>query len=220
MSPSVSVMAPDRPVSAVVLVLGGGKAKSYAPSDPANLTALRMRPFAASLHRRGRRHGLAVWTVRYRYRGWNGRDRSPVSDVDWALEEVRRRHGEVPVVLVGHSMGGRTALACGGAPAVKGVCALAPWVEERDPVDQLAGTTVLIVHGSADLVTSPGASRTFAHRLGQVSPTVGYISIPWEMHAMVLRYRTWHSLATGFALGVLGLAPMPRRIASALAAGV
>lgn len=219
-APSVTVLAPVAETTAVVLVLSGGKAKSYAETASAQLTAVRMRPFASALHRRGRRHGLAVWTVRYRYRGWNGRDRSPVADVDWALEEVRRRHGDVPVVLVGHSMGGRTALACGGAPTVKGVCALAPWTEERDPISQLAGGTVLIVHGSADMVTSPHASRAYAHRLAQVAARVGYISLPGEMHAMVFRWRTWHRLAAGFTLGVLGATPMPRQIARALASEV
>jgi len=218
--PTVSVLPADGETSAVVLVLSGGKAQSYAVTDPGQLTAVRMRPFASSLHRRGAKHGVAVWVVRYRYRGWNGRDRSPVADVDWALEEVRRRHGTVPVVLVGHSMGGRTALACAGAPTVKGVCALAPWTEDRDPVGQLAGGTVLIVHGSADVVTSPKASRAFARRAAQVAARVGYISLPLEMHAMVFRWRTWHRLATGFSLGVLGIAPMPRRIARAFAAGV
>ncbi|WP_438949092.1 LLM class flavin-dependent oxidoreductase, partial [Streptomyces harbinensis] len=37
------------------------------------------------------------------------------------------RLGPVPVVLVGHSMGGRAALRAAGHPAVTGVVALAPW---------------------------------------------------------------------------------------------
>jgi alpha-beta hydrolase superfamily lysophospholipase len=219
-APTVVVLPPEGETTSVVLVLSGGKAKSYAVTDPGQLTAMRMRPFASNLHRRGRRHGLAVWVVRYRYRGWNGRDRSPVADVDWALEEVHRRHGDIPVVLVGHSMGGRTALACGGYPSIKGVCALAPWTEDGDAVSQLTGGTVLIVHGSADMVTSPRASRAFAHRVAQVAARVGYISLPGEIHAMVLRWRTWHSLATGFTMGVLGLTPMPRRIETALSSEV
>jgi acetyl esterase/lipase len=216
-APSVAVRAAEGETKAVVLVLGGGRANSFDPSDPSQLTALRMRPFATTLHRRGRRRGVAVWTVRYRYRGWNGLDRSPVADVQWALDEVRRRHGDVPVVIVGHSMGGRTALAVGGDPSVQGICALAPWTERADPVDQLAGKTILVVHGTLDMVTSPRGSRAYARHAAAAGAAVGYIAMPGEMHAMVLRWSVWHRLASGFALGVLGFAPMPRRITRALA---
>jgi dienelactone hydrolase len=218
--PTVAVRDADGPTTAVVLVLHGGRQTSVEPADPAQPAALRMRPFASMLHRRGRSHGLAVWTVHYRYRGWNGSEQSPVADVRWALDEVRRRHGEVPVVLVGHSMGGRTALASGGDPSVRGVCALAPWTERGDPVAQLAGKTVLIAHGSRDRVTSPRGSRAYAARASQVVARIGYIVVRGDMHAMLLRWRTWHRIATGFTLGVLGLAAMPRQVERALARGV
>jgi len=213
---AVDVLAADGETTAVAIVLHGGKAKSFEPSDPSQLAAVRMRPFATMLHRRGRRHGLAVWSVRYRYRGWNGAERSPVADARWALDEVRRRHGDVPVVLVGHSMGGRTALAVGGDESVRGVCALAPWTETSDPVRQLAGKTVLIAHGNLDMVTSPRASRQYAKRASQVAAQVGYIVVGGDLHAMVFRWRTWHRIATGFSLGLLGITPMPRRIERAL----
>lgn len=213
--PSVDVIAPDGATTSVVIVASGGKENSFDPTDPSQLTALRMRPFAAAVHRAGRRHGVAVWRVRYRYRGWNGDQRSPVADMEWALSEVRRRHGDVPVVLIGHSMGGRTVLATGGDPSVRGVCALAPWTVREDPVAQLAGRSVLIVHGGRDMVTSPRASRRFADRAAQAGARVGYIRLAGELHAMVLRWPTWHRLASGFALGMLGIAPMPRRIETA-----
>src|SRR5580704_5522667 len=94
---------------AVMLVLPGGQATSVKPASTRQLTALRMRPFAVGIHRAGRDAGLAVWLVRYRYRGWNGQQASPLADISWALDEARRRHGDVPVVLLGHSMGGRAA---------------------------------------------------------------------------------------------------------------
>lgn len=215
--PSVGVREAAGKTTAVAIVLSGGKARSFDLADPSQLTALRMRPFASFLHQRGRKHGLAVWTVRYRYRGWNGAERSPVADVEWALDEVRRRHGDVPVTLVGHSMGGRTALAVGGDPSVRGICALAPWTERDDPVAQLAGSTVLIVHGNLDMVTSPAGSRQYARRVAQVAARVGYIVIRGDMHAMLFRWRTWHRLAADFSFGVLGIAPMPRRIERAFA---
>jgi hypothetical protein len=216
---SVDVDQPDGAVDAVALVLRGGKAKSFAPGDPKGLAAVRMSPFAKSLHRDGRSKGLAVWTVQYRYRGWNGDARSPVVDAEWALEEVRRRHADVPVVLVGHSMGGRTALQAAGDPSVVGVCALAPWTEAGDPVDQLAGRSLLIAHGNWDTVTSAPGSRRYAERAAAVTSPVGRLVVEADLHAMVFRWRRWHVIATGFTLGTLGLAPMPQRIERAFAAG-
>ena len=50
----------------------------------------RMRPFARHLARAGGDDGLAVWSLQYRVRGWNGADRSPVADAEWALDQVDR----------------------------------------------------------------------------------------------------------------------------------
>jgi dienelactone hydrolase len=187
-----------------VLVLPGGRADSFDRTDSRQLTAVRMRPFARSLHRRGAEHGVAVWLLRYRYRGWNGTEMSPVPDAMWALDEVRRRHGEVPVALVGHSMGGRTALRVAGDSSVRGVVALAPWLLDTEPVEQLAGRAVLIAHGNGDRVTSPRASRQYAERAAAVT-RVRYVAIRADVHAMLCRWRAWHRLATDFALGVVGV---------------
>jgi pimeloyl-ACP methyl ester carboxylesterase len=217
--PSVDVKPPDGAVTAVALVLPGGKADSFAPGDPSGLAALRMRPFADSLHRSGSVHGLAVWTVRYRFRGWNRAESSPVADTEWALHEVRHRHGDVPVVLVGHSMGGRTALRAAGDRSVRGVCALAPWTESADPVDQLTGRSVLIAHGTWDMVTSSAGSLRYAERAAAVTSPVGRFVVAADTHAMVFRWRRWHAISTGFTLGTLGFTPLPRCIEQAFAAG-
>jgi dienelactone hydrolase len=171
-----------------------------------------MRPIARHLARHGRRRGLAVWTVGYRYRGWNGTDASPVADTEWALDEVRRRHGDVPIVVIGHSMGGRTALRVVGHDLIKGVVALAPWTPAEEPVEQLAGKAVLIAHGSLDVVTSPRASRRYAERARRVTDRVWWICVRGDIHALVLRWHTWHGLATGFALYCLGWDDLPRRV--------
>jgi dienelactone hydrolase len=163
-----------------------------------------MRPIARAVHRSGRRHGVAVWLLRYRYRGWNGTEMSPVPDARWALEEVRRRHGDVPVVLVGHSMGGRTALRVAGDDSVRGVVALAPWLLDTEPAEQVADRDVLIAHGDRDRVTSPDASRRYADRAGAAGARVRYVSVRGDVHGMLLRWRTWHRLTTSFVLEVLG----------------
>lgn len=181
----------------------GGRADSYEPTDPGQLTASRMRPFAKSLARAGANVGLAVSMLRYRYRGWNGAEASPTVDARWALDDVRRAHGNVPVVLIGHSMGGRTSLRVADDPSVVGVVALAPWVSADDPVDHLAGKRILIAHGNLDFVTSPRASRRFADRAIAAGAAVTYEVIHGDSHAMLVRPVRWHHLTTRAALDFL-----------------
>jgi dienelactone hydrolase len=163
-----------------------------------------MRPFARGLCRAGRDVGLTVMLLRYRYRGWNGEEMSPVADARWALDEARARHGDVPVLLVGHSMGGRTALRVAGHKSVRGVAALAPWLPDGEPVDQLAGRAVLIAHGNLDRVTSMRASHLFAERARGIAARVEFTAVRGDAHAMILRAPVWHRLARDFVLRVIG----------------
>lgn len=218
--PAVAVRPAHGTTRGVALVLPGGRADSFDLTDARHLAGVRMLPFARSLHRVGAGSGLAVWSVRYRYRGWNGADMSPVADAIWALGEVRRTCGDVPVVLVGHSMGGRTAVRVAGDPAVAGVVALAPWLPDGEPVEQLRGRRLLVAHGVLDRVTSPRASRRYVDRARTVAAEVAYVSVRGEMHAMVLRPRTWHRLSTDCVLDLLGLRPLTGRTARAVARGV
>jgi dienelactone hydrolase len=173
---------------------------------PNQLTAVRMRPFARALARAGASRGLAVSMLRYRYRGWNGVEASPTVDARWALEEIRREHGGVPVVLVGHSMGGRTSLRVADDPSVVGIVALAPWLPGDEPVAHLAGVRAVIAHGNLDFVTSPRASRRFASRARAAGADVDYQVIHGDSHAMLLRPHRWHSLTTRTTLDFLGRA--------------
>jgi alpha-beta hydrolase superfamily lysophospholipase len=162
-----------------------------------------MRPFAAVLWRTGRAHGLVVARLRYGVRGWNGDARSPVTDARWALRELTRRFPGVAVGLVGHSMGGRAALAVADDPAVISVVALAPWIEPSDRSEPLAGRRLLIAHGSLDRVTDPAASAEFAERARAFAAQVTYVDIAGEKHAMLRRPMLWHHLAAGFSVGTL-----------------
>lgn len=201
--PRLTVRAAAGTTRAVVLVLHGGQSDSVAPTSPAQLAAARMVPFARGLQRAGRGHGLAVWTLHYSYRGWNGAQASPLADVGWALAEVRHRDGDVPVLLLGHSMGGRAALRAAGDPSVRAVLALAPWLPDGEPVRQLAGRRVLIAHGSRDRVTSPRGSRAYTERAAAVTPQVSWLSVRGDTHAMLVRFRTWQRLAIRFTLSCL-----------------
>ncbi len=204
LEPALTSYPPGGDVRAVALVLPGGRADSFDASESTHLSALRMRPIARSLGRAGRSRGLAVLQLRYRYRGWNGLEMSPVADAQWALRGVRERHGDVPVALIGHSMGGRTALRVAGDESVHGVVALAPWLPDGEPVEQLCGREVCIAHGSLDRVTSARASRRFADRAERVAKRVDYVSVRGDAHAMLLRAPTWHRLTTRFTLQMLG----------------
>ena len=178
-----------------------------------------MRPFASALRRRGAANGLGVGIVRYRYRGWNGDQMSPVADTRWALDEVRRRHGEVPVALLGHSMGGRTAMRAAGDRSVRAVAGLAPWLPDGEPVEPVRDRVVLIAHGNVDTVTSPRASRQYARRAAPVASQLGFVTVFGDMHAMLFRWRAWHRLSTQFVFGALGIAPMPERLQRAFERG-
>ena len=207
------VGSPPAQPSAVVLVLHGGKAHSEESSERKRLAYHRMLPFASLLARRG----LAVFVLRYRVRGWNAPARDALVDARWATAAVAERHPGVPVVLLGHSMGGRAALGAAGAPNVAAVCALAPWLDGSDPVEQLAGRTVLIAHGDRDRWTDPAASYAYALRAKAAGVAVCRFDLPGAGHFMLTRVRDWHTLVRRFVFGVTGVEPLDPKIANALA---
>lgn len=199
-------------VRAVALVLHGGQEHSTEAVTRWYPAYWRMIPFARDL---SRVPGLAVWSVLNSVKGWN--DLDPVTDARQTLDEVRRTHPDVPVALVGHSMGGRVGLRVADDPAVAGVCALAPWTPEGEPVAQLAGRTVLIAHGDRDRTTDPALSYRYAERAKEVTSSVARFDVRGESHALLLRYREWTRLVRRFTLGILGVAPMDHDIADAMA---
>jgi alpha-beta hydrolase superfamily lysophospholipase len=188
----------------VALVLHGGRADSYDAVRGRHLSPARMRPFARALHRQGGPHGLAVWTLRNRYRGWNGEDMSPVHDARWALARISQEHPGVPVYLLGHSMGGLTALCVADDAQVEAVVALAPWLNHKTGVEPLAGRRVLIVHGTDDRWTSPANSLDYARRADGVAASVDYVSLRNAGHFMIRRVALWNVLANGFVLDAFG----------------
>ena len=194
--PSLRVDAPDG-ARAVALILHGGADTGNGPVRPWSVAALRMLPFAGAIRRRSG-DAVAVALLRYRVRGWNGAAESPVGDAEWALDQLAERFPGLPVGLVGHSMGGRTALRVGGHPSVSSVVALAPWIPESEPSRQLAGRRVLLVHGTADRITSARASESFTARLTGAGVDATYVPLGGARHAMLRPARQWHGIAADF----------------------
>jgi alpha-beta hydrolase superfamily lysophospholipase len=196
----LTVLPPAGPTRGVVLVLHGGKSHSFDPVQAMHLSPARMLPFARHLHRAGRKHGLAVWILRNSVRGWNGEDMTPLKDARWALARIHAAHPGVPIYLLGHSMGGLTAVCAADEPGVDAVVSLAPWLDEGTPATSVAGRRVLIVHGNEDRWTSPEASLQFAQRAAAGAAEFRYVSLRGAGHFMLRRVWLWHRLATGFVM--------------------
>jgi alpha-beta hydrolase superfamily lysophospholipase len=190
---SVEVSGEPGVPAAIILVAHGGQADSQAPAGRARLTYLWQRLVSHQLREAARAHRAQIWRLRYRVRGWNGTAQDPVKDLRWALKQASQQFPGVPVILVGHSMGGRAVIFAAGEPNVSAVCAFAPWIEAGDPYAQLAGKPVLIVHGSSDRVTDPRRSRQLAERVG-----VRFVLIDGDGHAMLGQPGRWRDLLREF----------------------
>lgn len=204
---------------AVALVLHGGKETSESPAGSRQLAVLRMVPLARHLVTVGGQRGLAVWRLRFRYRGWNSEAAHPMEDLEWALRQLRLRHGRAPIVIVGHSMGGRAALRGAGADGVAGVIGLAPWVPEGEPAEQLTGRRVLVVHGVRDRITSAERSREFVARIRPIAEEAIYVGMRNCGHAMLQRTQVWNRLTSDFVLHAGLRQPLRAPLAEALTAG-
>jgi pimeloyl-ACP methyl ester carboxylesterase len=200
----------------LVVVAHGGSSASRVRTTPVQLSVLRMIPVADAIRDGLRGSGVEIRRARFRLRGWNGAEASPVRDLTELLDQVAGDLGRVPVVLVGHSMGARAALRAAGHPLVSAVVGLAPWVPPGEPVDQLAGRRILLVHASVDRTCSPAETWAYAERarsLGQVAT----IEVRHGDHAMLRRARLWHAVAAEFAQVALGQAGKPGPVADAFA---
>ncbi len=203
----VPVRTPRDPEGVVVVLHGGASRGERAVVSPTQLSVLRMVPVARRIARAGRSR-LAVHRLLNSHRGWDART-TPVMDLAWALDRVAEQHGDVPVALVGHSLGGRAALLGGNAPHVRSVVALNPWVLPSDRVD-LAGRQVLVVHGTDDRIALPSRSAELARRLATTAQ-VTYVPVPGGRHAMLRHGRTFESRAAEFVTGtLLGSGSRPR----------
>jgi pimeloyl-ACP methyl ester carboxylesterase len=187
---------------AVVLLLHGGKESSQRPVDARSASWARMAALQREVTEPLHEAGAATWLLRYRTRGWDG-GADKVADARWALDRVREAHGDVPVLLLGHSMGGRTAVHVADDPAVRGVVALAPWWPAGEPVDAVLGTPVRAAHGRRDRITSYAASRAWVERVRDAGGDATLRSMGWAGHYLLSRRRAWNAFATDQVLALL-----------------
>ncbi|MBM6403336.1 alpha/beta fold hydrolase [Phycicoccus sp. CSK15P-2] len=185
----------------VALVLHGGAESSRVPVSWWRLAVVRMLPFAHAI-RRASDDRVAVVRLKNRVRGWNGMRQDPVLDARWAVERIRRLLPDVPIAIIGHSMGGRVALQLAAEPGVSAVAALAPWVE-GDARRPGVRTPVLLMHGTGDRWTDPRRTAALARSWQEAGGDVRHIEVDHERHAMLRHAELWHRTVADFVTGAL-----------------
>jgi alpha-beta hydrolase superfamily lysophospholipase len=193
--------APGR-TRAMILVLHGGRPHSREAVGGRSASWQRALWLQRGIAARARRTGTGVWLLRYRERGWNGgADR--VEDARWALDRLREAHGDVPVILLGHSMGARVAVHVADDPSVRGVVGLAPWWSAQDPVRTLAGRTLKAAHGRRDRITSFDETTRYVDRAREVADSAELQDMGELGHYMLAGSARWHDVAIESALALL-----------------
>lgn len=190
----------------LILMLHGGRADGHEPVDESSASWRRSRWMMREIAERVHAEDVGLWLLRYLHRGWNERSAngpSPVPDARWALDQVRAAHGDVPVVILGHSMGARTAVAVADDPSVAGVVALAPWLPAGEAVAPLAGKHLVAAQGRRDRITSFRATRAFVERAAGVAASAHMHDMGGVGHYMFRRRRRWNDLAVEQSLAVL-----------------
>lgn len=201
--PTLTQYAAPETVTGAILMLHGGKENGQEIVDSRSLSWRRSAAMARAIAPGAEAAGAAVWLLRYRQRGWNG-GTGPVEDARWALDEVREQVGDLPIVLLGHSMGARTSVHVANDPQVRGVVALAPWLPKAEPVGALSGRTLVAAHGSRDRITSPAATRAYVERARAAGADASYLDMGRVGHYLLRRASAWNDLALTGSLTLLG----------------
>ncbi|MFI8854650.1 alpha/beta hydrolase [Streptomyces sp. 891-h] len=233
--------AVGRAPHAVVLVLPGGGRTGGTRRGAALAATVSAVPLARRLARATSDDDPVVThIVHYRHGGRGGNGSGAVSraaaecaaDALSAVEEVARRYGDVPVCLVGTDIGALAALRTAGHEAVASVAALGPLLCEpaegagtvpvdggdEEPVQQLRGRHVLIVHGTNDTRCEPELSFRLAERAKKVNAQVCRFEVHTDGHGLRGYAAEVAALTQDFVLGTLCGGDLCRPLTDALAA--
>ena len=190
----------------LVVMLHGGAEHGADPIDQRSRAYRRTRWMRDSISGRLNRAGVGVALLRFTVKGWNSglaEVPSPVADARAALTTLRGQHPDLPVVLLGHSMGARTAVWVADDPAVAGVVALAPWLPPDDPVEQLAGKHLVAAHGRRDRITSARATAAYVERASRYTASARFVDMGPLGHYMLAGVRRWNAIAVTSTLGII-----------------
>lgn len=193
--PHLNRMDPSGPTLGVVLMLHGGAVLGTRPVDRRSGAYRRSGLMRNSIAGSILPTGWSVNLLRFGIKGWNHEPDQvapPVQDARWALEQIKKTYGDVPVILVGHSMGGRTAIHVSDDENVIGVVALAPWCERTDPVAGLVDKQLIAMHGQRDRVTNPLHTQKFLDRAAQAGARTTFIDMGPVGHYLIRRVWRWN----------------------------
>ena len=193
--PGPSLTSPGAVASpnAVVLVLHGGKDRSRAEVTGRSLSWQRAAALGRTLARGLRDDAVAVRLLRYRTVGWNGDGADKIADARWALDQIAAGEAGVPVALVGHSMGGRTACHVADHPLVRGVVALAPWLPPGEPVAALTRKQLHAAHGQRDRITRARDTRAYVERAAEVADAASFSDMGDRGHYLLSGIHAWNT---------------------------
>ncbi|MFL6062135.1 MAG: alpha/beta hydrolase [Marmoricola sp.] len=194
----------------LVLMLHGGAERGDAPVDHRSLALRRTGAMFRAISGDLAEHGAATALLRFSVKGWqakpagsdatdadstSGRTPSPVADARLAIRDLHTAHPDLPIVLLGHSMGARTAAWVADEPGVVGVVGLAPWFPTDDPVEALAGKHLVAAHGRRDRITSARATRRFVERAQEVAAEARFVDMGGVGHYMLRGIGAWNRVA-------------------------
>ncbi len=104
--------------------------------------------------------------------------------------------GDVPVVLVGHSMGGRAACQRGG-PSLWSVgwSPSRPGCRPAESVDALTDRELHAAHGRRDRITRAADTRAYVERAAEVASATSFTDMGDRGHYLLTGIHAWNAFA-------------------------
>ncbi|MEX1907204.1 alpha/beta fold hydrolase [Janibacter sp. Y6] len=201
-------LGPADPTACVIVLHGGtdDPTKAVRPRRTWLPATMNSHWIQNGVDRTLREEGVATWALAHRLAGWDDdADPTPVREAAETVQQARRMYGEgVRIVLVGISMGGRTAVRVADMDGVVGVVGLVPWLPEEEPTYTLSGKHLRVGYAGLDR-TCPLSSMTgFVGRARTDAATVEITEVGPDVHEMVLP-RVWQPFTARSVRAILQL---------------